>query len=693
VQKNRNLFIILNLVVLVVLGWAALNVVQTVTAERVTWTEAKAKVADGQVTEVIFDGPWKVTLLLEPEELDGHPIPETFYRVEADDEAFIALLEEQGVSYSAAAPSSCDGSGEGGGMSMLLPIGLLVVMWVMLSRRDGGAQSGVANFGKSSAKLAPEEGTGVAFTDVAGIDEAIEELEEIVLFLKTPEKFTALGGKIPKGVLLVGPPGTGKTLLARAVAGEAGVPFFATTGSDFVEMYVGVGAARVRDLFKKATEHAPCIIFIDEIDAVGRSREGAGPMGSADERHQTLNQILVEMDGFDGRKGVIILGATNRPEILDPALLRAGRFDRQVLVDRPDVRGREAILRIHAKDLKLSPDVDLAEIARMTPGFAGADLANALNEGALLAARHDHTAVEMSHISDAIERTVAGLEKKSRRLNPKEKRVVAYHEAGHAICAAACPGADPVQKISIIPRGIGALGYTMQTPLEDRYLMFRQELLNRLIVLYGGRTAEELVFGDYTTGASDDIRKASDLARRMVAQYGMSESMGAIDYGGERRNPFGMGGSAGRDIPVGEATAQQLDAESRRLLETAWGQARSVLTDHRDLMDRMSEHLLENEVLERDVLATFLAEVTPLELNGGFQEWLASEPASPAAAVGSDAGDVDTLDGGAVDGDTQNAAPLDGDTHDHDAVAAPPALSDPDDTATDDPDTDDPDTA
>jgi cell division protease FtsH len=471
----------------------------------------------------------------------------------------------------------------------------------------------VATFGKSSAKLAPEEGTGVGFGDVAGVDEAIEELQEIVQFLRTPEKFTVLGGKIPKGVLLVGPPGTGKTLLARAVAGEAKVPFFSISGSDFVEMFVGVGAARVRDLFQKAAEHAPCIIFIDELDAVGKARGGASPVGGHDEREQTLNQILVEMDGFDGRKGIIIVAATNRPEILDPALLRAGRFDRQVLVDRPDVRGREAILQVHSRNLKLGPDVDLSKVARMTPGFAGADLANTLNEAALLAARQDKKAIELCDIDAAVERIVAGLEKKSRRLSQKEKRVVAFHEAGHAICAAGCPGADPVQKISIIPRGIGALGYTLQTPLEDRYLMTRQELLNRLIVLYGGRSAEELVFGEVTTGASDDIRKASDLARRMVSQFGMSEHLGPIDYGGERPNPFGVGG-AGRDIAISERTAREIDEEVRHLLQDAWRRARRILAAHRPLMDRMAAHLLEREVLERDDLAAFLAEVGTIDL-------------------------------------------------------------------------------
>ena len=618
-SKNRNLFIILNLVVLVVLGWAVISVVQGNLGDRLTWTDAKARIESGAIERVVFDGTHSLQLYGKGDADAGPSAAITVYRVEADDDGIIDVLETNGVAYSAKPPSACaGGSGGGGGMSLLLMVGFFAVMWMMMARREGGVPPGVATFGKSQAKLAPEEGTGVSFDDVAGIDEAIEELEEIVQFLRTPEKFTILGGKIPKGVLLVGPPGTGKTLLARAVAGESKVPFFSISGSDFVEMFVGVGAARVRDLFTKAAEHAPCIIFIDELDAVGKARGGGSPVGGHDEREQTLNQILVEMDGFDGRKGIIIIGATNRPETLDPALLRAGRFDRQVLVDRPDVKGREAILQVHAKDLKLDPDVDLREVARMTPGFAGADLANALNEAALLAARYDKTSIEISDISDAIERIVAGLEKKSRRLNPKEKSVVAFHEAGHAICAAACPGADPVQKISIIPRGIGALGYTLQTPLEDRYLMTRGELLNRLVVLYGGRVAEELVFGDITTGASDDIRKASDLARRMIAQYGMSDRLGAIDYGGERQNPFGMGGAGIRDVPVSEETARQIDSETRRLLEGAWQQARVILGDHRDLLDRMAEHLLETEVLERENLQAFLSEVAEVGDFPGF---------------------------------------------------------------------------
>jgi cell division protease FtsH len=527
-------------------------------------------------------------------------------RVHADDEGLIQALEASGVPYVAVDESGC----ESAMTYMMLPFMLimLAVIWMMMVRREGGAPPGVAAFGKSSAKLAPEEGTGVTFKDVAGIAEAIAELEEIVHFLRTPQKFTVLGGKIPKGVLLVGPPGTGKTLLARAVAGEAEVPFFSISGSDFVEMFVGVGAARVRDLFQKAAEQAPCIIFIDELDAVGKARGGAGPVGGQDEREQTLNQILVEMDGFDGRKGIIIIAATNRPEILGSALLRAGRFDRRVVVDRPDVKGREAILQVHARQVKLAEEVDLSAVARMTPGFAGADLANVLNEAALLAARQDKTAIELSDIDAAVERSVAGLEKKSRRLSDKVKRVVAYHESGHAICAAACPGSDPVQKISIIPRGIGALGYTLQTPLEDRYLHSERDLLNRIITLYGGRVAEEVVFGkiNRTTGASDDIRKASDLARRMVGELGMSDEMGAIHYGGDQPNPFGIGG-ASRDVAISDDTARLLDQQVRKLLDDTKSQAHAILIENRELLDHMAEHLMQHEVLERASLFEYLS--------------------------------------------------------------------------------------
>ena len=424
-----------------------------------------------------------------------------------DDPGLVKELDEHKVDYSGRYESKFLSSV----LSWILPIGIMILIWRFAMKKMGPGM-GVMSFGKSKAKLFAENETKVTFADVAGIDEAKEELQEVVEFLKNPEKFQKLGGRIPKGVLLVGPPGTGKTLLAKAVAGEAKVPFFSISGSEFVEMFVGVGAARVRDLFSQATGQAPCIIFIDELDALGKAR-GMNVFGGNDEREQTLNQLLVEMDGFESNKGVIIMAATNRPEILDPALLRPGRFDRQVVVDRPDINGREAILKIHSKDVLLGPDVDLRKIAALTPGFVGADLANLVNEAALLAARKNKEAVGSADFDEAIDRVVGGLEKKNRVMNPQEKEIVAFHESGHAIVAESVKHADPVNKISIIPRGIAALGYTQQRPTEDRYLMTRSALLDQLAVLLGGRVAEELVFGDISTGAQNDLQRATDIAR------------------------------------------------------------------------------------------------------------------------------------------------------------------------------------
>jgi cell division protease FtsH len=440
----------------------------------------------------------------------------------------------------------------------------------------------------------------VSFADVAGVDEAEQELKEIVEFLKTPKKYTQLGGRIPKGVLLVGPPGTGKTLLARAVAGEAKVPFFSLSGSEFVEMFVGVGAARVRDLFSQAEQKAPCIIFIDELDALGRARVQS-PMGSHEEREQTLNQLLAEMDGFDSRKAIIIMGATNRPEVLDPALLRPGRFDRQVLVDKPDVKGREEVLRIHTKQVKLSPAVDLRIVAARTAGFAGADLANLVNEAALLAARKDKTSVEMTDFEEAIDRLIAGLEKK-RVMSTKEREIVAYHEAGHAIVATSIPGMDPVHKISIVQRGFGALGYTMQLPLEDRYLLQRKDLLSQLAVLLGGRTAEEIALGEISTGAQNDLQRATDIARAMVTEWGMSDALGAINYDGHKRSKFlemQLGPERGN---YAEETARLIDSEVKRIMTDAHSTARDILTAQRDMLESVTRQLLEVEVMEGDQL-------------------------------------------------------------------------------------------
>jgi len=428
----------------------------------------------------------------------------------------------------------------------------------------------VLSFGKARAKIYAEKDVNVTFDDVAGIDEAKRELQEVVEYLQNPEKFVRLGAKIPKGVLLVGPPGTGKTLLARAVAGEAGVPFFSMSGSDFVEMFVGVGAARVRDLFSQAKANAPCIIFIDELDALGKAR-GINPLGSHDEREQTLNQLLVEMDGFDSSSGVIIMAATNRPEILDPALLRPGRFDRHIAIDRPDIKGREAILNIHAKKIKLCDDVDLKKIAAMTPGFVGADLANLVNEAALMAARREADCVNMKDFQEALDRIIAGLEKKNRAINPKEKEIVAYHEAGHALVAMAVPNADPVNKVSIIPRGIGALGYTQQMPTEDRYLLTRQELIDRVSVLLGGRVAEELVFGDVSTGAMNDLQRATDIVKRMITEYGMSEKLGPLTFRREPRSLFLQTEAASSFLTerdFSEKTAEMIDEEMKQLIDS-----------------------------------------------------------------------------------------------------------------------------
>ena len=467
---------------------------------------------------------------------------------------------------------------------------------------------GVMSFSKSKAKLFAQDETNVTFADVAGIDEAKQELQEVVEFLISPERFQKLGGRIPKGVLLVGAPGTGKTLLAKAVAGEAKVPFFSISGSEFVEMFVGVGASRVRDLFSQATGQAPCIIFIDELDALGKAR-GVNAFGGNDEREQTLNQLLVEMDGFESNKGVIIMAATNRPEILDPALLRPGRFDRQVLVDRPDINGREAILKIHSRNVLLSPDVDLRKIAALTPGFVGADLANIMNEAALLAARKNKETVESSDLDEAIDRVVGGLEKKNRVMNLQEKEIVAFHESGHAIVAESVKHADPVHKISIISRGIAALGYTQQRPTEDRYLMTRPELLDRLAVLLGGRVAEELVFGDVSTGAQNDLQRATDIARSMVTEYGMSDRLGLVTY--ERpRQPMFLPENFAQNKTYSETKATQIDEEISRVIGEAHGRVQKILAERRKVLDDLARLLTTQEIVQGDELRRMLAEST-----------------------------------------------------------------------------------
>ncbi|HEY7539680.1 MAG TPA: ATP-dependent zinc metalloprotease FtsH [Methylomirabilota bacterium] len=488
-------------------------------------------------------------------------------------------------------------------LSWILPGVIFLGLWSFLVRRMG-PQGGLMAIGKSKARVYVEHQTGVTFDDVAGIDEARAELMEIVDFLKHPDRYQRLGGKIPKGVLLVGAPGTGKTLLAKAVAGEAGVPFFSLSGSDFIGMFVGVGAARVRDLFTQAQEKAPSIIFIDELDALGKARGVSPVMGGHDEREQTLNQLLAELDGFDSGKGVIIMAATNRPEILDPALLRPGRFDRKVVVDRPDLQGREAILRVHTRGVTLAPSVSLGTIAARTPGFVGADLANLVNEAALGAARAGKDAVETADFDEAIDRVIAGLERKSRVINPHEKEIVAHHEAGHALVAEMRPHADHVHKISIIPRGVAALGYTQQEPTEDRYLMTRAELLDRIDVLLGGRVAEEIIFRDVSTGAQDDLQKATKMARHMVAQYGMSERLGLSTFDEPRPLFLDVAGSTAHEYS--EQTARTIDEEIEKILDDAHARVRETLTARRSVLESLAQLLIEKEVIDSNALRSLL---------------------------------------------------------------------------------------
>ena len=519
-------------------------------------------------------------------------------RVEPD-LGLVALLDEHGVDYK--------GEKEHWFASLLgwvLPVFIFLGIWMFMARRMGGGSGGLMSIGKSKAKVYMEKGTGITFGDVAGIDEAKEELQEVVEFLKTPDRFQALGGRIPRGVLLIGPPGTGKTLLAKAVAGEAEVPFFSISGSDFVEMFVGVGAARVRDLFEQAKKHAPAIIFIDELDALGKAR-GAASIGGHDEREQTLNQLLTELDGFDTNAGVILMAATNRPEILDPALLRPGRFDRTVTVDRPDVKGRESILKIHAKEAKLAPEVDLHRVAVRTPGFAGADLANVINEAALLAARREKQAITMDELDEAVERTVAGLERKSRVLSDTERSSIAYHEAGHAIVGELLPKANPVQKISIVSRG-RALGYVLNMPTEDRYTMSREELLDNICMSLGGRAAEVIVFGETWTGAENDLSKATEMAEKMVKEYGMSDKVGLVAHTEERnQNYLGM---PSQSRQYSEKTAQLIDDEIARIIGDNFQRAKDILYDRRAELDRLVEILLEKEVLDGDELRVLLGQ-------------------------------------------------------------------------------------
>ena len=561
--------------------------------ETIPYGQFKQYIEQGMVDELVI-GPENIKGTLA-----GSP-KKAFATVRVNDPDLVKELDERKISYSGRYENRLLGSL----LSWILPLGIFFLIWRFAMKKMGPGM-GVMSFSKSKAKIFAESDTKVSFADVAGIDEAREELEEVVEFLKTPEKFKKLGGRIPKGVLLVGPPGTGKTLLARAVAGEAQVPFFSISGSEFVEMFVGVGAARVRDLFSQAATQAPCIIFIDELDALGKAR-GMNVMGGHDEREQTLNQLLVEMDGFETNKGVIIMAATNRPEILDPALLRPGRLDRQVLVDRPDINGREAILKIHSRDVVLGPDVDLRQIAGRTPGFVGADLANIINEAALLAARDDKETVELADFDEAIDRVIGGLQKKNRVMNAQEKEIVAFHESGHAIVAESVEHADPVHKISIIPRGIAALGYTQQQPTEDRYLLTRSELKDRLAVLLGGRVAEELVFNEISTGAQNDLQRASDIARAMVTEYGMSELVGLVSY--ERpRQPMFLPESFSRVKNYSETKAAQIDDEVTRFVDEAHQRVRKILSERRTVLDDLARLLSQKESIQGEELRQMLS--------------------------------------------------------------------------------------
>lgn len=576
-------------------------------SKEVAYSEFKAKIKSGEIKRVIVSPSVLKGFTEEAPEKQANMsrMPVTFFvTIPVDDPKLVELMEEKNVQF-----ESENVALKNVFWHWVLPFVVLMLVWRVLFARafKMGPGAGLMSFGKNRARLVADDSKKVTFNEVAGVEEAKEELSEIIEFLKTPQKFRNIGGKIPKGILLVGPPGTGKTLLAKAVAGEAGVPFFSLSGSEFVEMFVGVGASRVRDLFAQAAEKSPCIIFIDELDAIGKVRSAVSPMGGHDEREQTLNQLLVEMDGFDTRTGVIIMAATNRPETLDPALLRAGRFDRQVLVDRPDIKGREAILKIHSRNVKLAPSLDLHVVAKRTPGFVGADLANVVNEAALLAVRKNKQVVDQADFEDAIDRVVAGLQKKTRLINQKEKKIVARHEMGHALVTHFTPDTDPVHKISVIPRGFGALGFTMSLPQEDRYLMTKGELLSRIDVLLGGRVAEEVCFNEISTGAQDDLQKATDIAKRMVMEYGMSGDFAQRTFSPER--------SSFIQSPIGpmspkeysEASAEKIDIEIKNILDAAYGRVKALITSKKALLEHIAIILTEKETIEGKEMAEIIA--------------------------------------------------------------------------------------
>ncbi len=569
------------------------NYIASPPIEKPSYSKFKSMLREDKVKEIIVGSKMiRGTYLGQ----DGREVRFSVVRVE--DPSLIEQLEKKNITFSGQYESPF----VRGILGWIIPLIIIFIIWGFLLRRmNPGA--GVMTFGRSKARLYAQDKEKTTFEDVAGVEEAMDELIEIVEYLRTPEKFRRLGGKIPKGVLLVGPPGTGKTLLAKAVAGEADVPFFNISGSEFVEMFVGVGAARVRDLFQQAQQKAPCIVFIDELDALGKAR-GINPVGGHDEREQTLNQLLVEMDGFDSTKSVIIMAATNRPEILDPALMRPGRFDRQVLVDRPDLQGREAILKIHVKSVKLAPELDLKVVAARTSGLVGADLANIVNEAALLAARKGKNEVGMQDFDEAIDRIIGGLEKRNRVMNKHEKEIVAHHECGHALVAEMLSTTDPVHKVSIVPRGIAALGFTLQLPTEDRYLMTRQELIDKLAVLMGGRAAEEVMFQEVSTGAQNDLQRASDIARRMVTDYGMS-NLGPMSFEKEK-NPLFLNAPFAGNGGYSEHTAEEIDKEVKRIIDETYEQVMKTLSESKSALAKLASLLMDKETIQGDELREVL---------------------------------------------------------------------------------------
>jgi len=599
----RNIFIYVLILVAAAFLLFTFSSSQSKRADEVLITEVAAEAKEGHIKQITVSGD---TLRIEFNDGRGSVISRKEHGV-----SVVETLRDLGVTEDQIAKIRIEvepPSSLGNWLTLLgsiLPAAFILVLFYLMLRQAQGTNSQAFSFGKSRARLFTGDKPTVTFEDVAGVEEAKEELQEVVEFLKEPEKFIQLGARIPKGVLLVGAPGTGKTLLAKAVSGEAGVPFFSISGSEFVEMFVGVGASRVRDLFDQAKRHSPCIVFIDEIDAVGRHR-GAGLGGSHDEREQTLNQILVEMDGFDTDTNVIVLAATNRPDILDPALLRPGRFDRRVVLDRPDIKGRKAILEVHVRGKPLADDVDLTVLAKETPGFVGADIENLVNEAAILAARRNKKAIGMQEFEEAIERVIAGPERKSRLISEEEKKIIAYHEAGHALVMYMLPHCDPVHKVSIVSRGL-ALGYTMPLPEEDRYLKHRAKFKDELAGLLGGRAAEELVFNDVTTGAANDLEQATKLARKMVCEYGMSEKLGPMTFGWKEELVF-LGKEIGEQRDYSEAVAHEIDMEVRRLIEEAYNRAKEILTTHRDKLEAIAQRLMEEETLEGDELKAMLAD-------------------------------------------------------------------------------------